>query len=152
MRRRRATELDGRALTRMLDRCSPATLRSRFHPAIDHAQATRWLSSALENPAARLWVVEDRAGRVVAVGEVARDKRTHEIALLVADAWQRTGVAMQLTSHIIADLRADGIETIRATTRVEGLPAVRRLARRLGIHVEKSTIIWGEAELHLALD
>ena len=131
---RRASGADARVVGQMLDHCSPAAIRSRFNTAgIDHADASRWFVDTLNNSRSRLWILEDVQRRAVAVGDATTDGARYEAALLVVDAWQRKGLGTRLLGQILTDLRSEGVTTVRVTTRIERLPVINHMKRRLGL-------------------
>ena len=86
----------------------------------------------------RLAVVAlDRVGdadRVVAVAELARDPGNPaiaEIALVVADAYQRAGIGSALSGYLVSAARRQGLAVLRATALAENV-AVRRMVARSG--------------------
>jgi GNAT superfamily N-acetyltransferase len=98
-----------------------------------------------------LWLLESGDGRVLAIAEAYRADRWHEVALLVVDGWQRKGLGTLLMSCVLADLHADGAETIKVTVSVEALPVVWGIRRRLGLSTEESVCTWGQAEVQLGI-
>ena len=73
------------------------------------------------------------ADRVIGVAEFVRDAANPaaaEIALVVADAYQRAGVGSALIAHLLAAARRRGISTLHATALAENT-AVRRMIARI---------------------
>jgi acetyltransferase len=72
--------------------------------------------------------------QVIAVAELARDPGSPavaEIALVVADAYQREGIGSALSTYLIAAARRQGLAALRATALAENA-AVRRMIARSG--------------------
>ena len=70
--------------------------------------------------------------RLVGIGEYAPDGRepgVAEVALVVADAWQRRGIGRALASALVEALGARGIATLQAVTLLENA-GIRRLFAR----------------------
>jgi GNAT superfamily N-acetyltransferase len=103
------------------------------HRGIDHADASRWFADTLPNWRSRLWILEDVQRGAVAVGDATSDGTLYEAALLVVDAWQRKGLGTRLLGQILIDLRGEAVTTVRVTTRIERLPVINHMKRRLGL-------------------
>lgn len=74
------------------------------------------------------------ADRVIGVAEFVRDAANPaaaEIALVVADAYQRAGIGSALIAHLMAAARRQGISTLHATALAENA-AVRRMVAHSG--------------------
>jgi acetyltransferase len=72
--------------------------------------------------------------RVIAVAELARDAGNldvAEIALVVADAYQREGIGSALCAYLVAAARRQGLATLRAMALTENV-AIRRMVARSG--------------------
>ena len=72
--------------------------------------------------------------QVIAVAELARDATTAavaEIALVVADAYQREGIGSALCAYLVAAARRQGLAALRALALAENT-AVRRMVARSG--------------------
>jgi len=72
--------------------------------------------------------------QVIAVAELARDASSPaaaEIALVVADAYQRQGIGSALISHLVTAARRHGISTLHATALADNV-GVRRMVARSG--------------------
>jgi GNAT superfamily N-acetyltransferase len=136
-----------RLVARLAARCSPTALSARFFRPVRHA-ADLGLVGLLLGPAdgdAFLAMDDDRPVGLLnlapgADGEV-------EIALLVADAWRRRGIARALLEHALADPRWAG-RNLYATVRPENT-AVLTLLRSLPREVR--LVDSGPGELYLEL-
>jgi GNAT superfamily N-acetyltransferase len=72
--------------------------------------------------------------QVIAVAELARDASSPaeaEIALVVADAYQREGIGSALIAHLMTAARRHGISTLHATALADNV-GVRRMVARSG--------------------
>ena len=72
--------------------------------------------------------------QVIAVAELARDAASSavaEIALVVADAYQREGIGSALCAYLVAAARRQGLATLRAMVLAENA-AIRRMVARSG--------------------
>jgi acetyltransferase len=72
--------------------------------------------------------------QAIGVAELARDTTSPavaEIALVVADAYQREGIGSALIAHLMTAARRHGISTLHATALAENV-AVRRMVARSG--------------------
>ena len=72
--------------------------------------------------------------QVIAVAELARDVASSavaEIALVVADAYQREGIGSALCAYLVAAARRQGLAALRAEALAENT-AVRRMVARSG--------------------
>jgi acetyltransferase len=72
--------------------------------------------------------------QLIGVGELARDASSPavaEIALVVADAYQRAGIGSALCDYLVAAARRQGLAALRAEALSENV-AVRRMVARSG--------------------
>ena len=72
--------------------------------------------------------------QVIAVAELARDADSPdvaEIALVVADAYQREGIGSALCAYLVAAARRQGLAALRAMALTENV-AIRRMVARSG--------------------
>jgi acetyltransferase len=72
--------------------------------------------------------------RIIGVAELARDPGSAsdaELALIVADAYQREGIGSALCSYLVAAARRRGLTGLRAMALAENT-AVRRMVARSG--------------------
>ena len=85
------------------------------------------------------------AGEPVGIARLVRDGTEAEVAIAVADEWQRRGVGTFLADRLAADARAAGIERLRATMHAENrasLALMWRMARGL-----RSRCVGGQLEV-----
>jgi GNAT superfamily N-acetyltransferase len=104
---------------------SPATLTSRF--MIGTRDLPRAYLAALRRRSQgdRRWPIEVAFadGELVAVGEGFVDAADAEIALFVADAWQRRGVGARLLASLLERLRSAGVTHVTAETTMSNTSA-----------------------------
>src|SRR5215471_7125753 len=123
---------DGESLRRFFYRLSPETVYRRFMSPIarpEQAGPERLLDVDHQDREALLGVVD---GEIVGVARYARWPGTDaaELAVVVADAWQRQGLATRLLTEL-ADLASDaGIGRFTLTMQADNGP-VLGLVRRL---------------------
>ena len=105
---RDSTSADADAVAAMHDRCSQATLFSRYH-AGTRSMPRRLLHRLLTPPRGRT-VVAVMGHQVVAVGQLigTNDPRVAEMSLLVEDEWQGRGIGQALLTHLVRTARGAG--------------------------------------------
>ena len=84
-------------------------------------------------------------GEPVGIARLVRDGAEAEVAIAVADEWQRRGVGTFLADRLAADARAAGIERLRATMHAENRASMAlmwRMARGL-----KTRCVAGQLEV-----
>ena len=128
---------DRDALLRFYDGLSPESRQARFHgaapqvgaPAVayfcgpDHAHREGLVAEAL-----------DEGGRTTIIGHICLEPLgpgTAEMAIAVADGWQRRGVGRALLAAAASWARAHGIETLSASM-LWGNASVLALVRSMG--------------------
>jgi GNAT superfamily N-acetyltransferase len=124
---------DRAAALALHNRCSPETLRDRYHGPV--ADADRYLGHLLDPRHGRTLAVEREPGRPVAIGHLLWDGPETEVALLVEDAWQRLGIGTLLLHRLVALARSYGRGTVYAVTRRSDRAVVPTM-RRLGLPLE----------------
>ena len=134
---------DEPAWLRLLQRCSPETLRARFGGAFklpNHATAARYCVIDYDR---ELALVAERqvAGQSELLG-VARlvadpQHQAAEFAILVEDAWQSLGVGGVLARHAVACAREWGVKELRGETAANNL-RMRGLFAELGFTEQTS--------------
>src|SRR5260221_3463071 len=117
---------DGQALRRLFFRLSPTTLYRRFHSPIvrpEQAHPERLLDVDHHDREAVVAVVD---GEIVGVARYARWKGTSraDLAVVVADDWQRQGLATRMLSALEVLARAAGIQSFTATVQGDNPPAL----------------------------
>ena len=123
---------DGELLRRFFYRLSPLTLYRRFHSPIARPEQTHPQFLMNVDHVDREAVVAVLDGEIVGV---ARYVRLHqgepaEVAVVVADVWQRQGIATRLMQALVDCARAAGVERFAMTMQADNA-AVLSLMRRL---------------------
>ncbi|CCB73110.1 MULTISPECIES: GNAT family N-acetyltransferase [Streptomycetaceae] len=139
---RRAGPADLAAARAMHDRCTPATLRGRYHGPVPDAE--RYLAHLLSPRHGRTLAVETASGRLVALGHLLWDGDETEVALLVEDDWQRRGIGGLLLRRLVALAEEAGCGAVYAVTRSSNtamVAAMRGLGLPLDYQVEDGTLV-----------
>jgi GNAT superfamily N-acetyltransferase len=99
---------DADAVSAMHDRCSPATLFSRYRLGVGHLP--RRLSGRLLTPPRGRTTVGVLGHQVIAVGQLINtdDPAVGEVSLLVEDDWQGKGIGTALLTHLVRRARGAG--------------------------------------------
>jgi ribosomal protein S18 acetylase RimI-like enzyme len=98
-----------------------------------------------------LVAIDETTGQIVGVGRYATGHgggTVADLALAVADAWQRRGIGQALAARLVERARANGITVLTGST-LSGNRAARALLDRLGFRV--SSVSSGVLEVELAL-
>jgi RimJ/RimL family protein N-acetyltransferase len=93
------------------------------------------------------------ARRLIAVGRFVRlhdDPEAAEVAIVVADDWQRRGLGTVLTEQLATEARRVGVRRFTATMAADNVPA-HRLMHKLTSHLERQSSGAGVEELVLQL-
>jgi GNAT superfamily N-acetyltransferase len=138
---------DGRALAEMALRCSPESLRHRFHAPVAHVDPDR-IVAMLRGADVAETVVADVDGAIVGIASLHRSgDRTGEIAVLVEDRWQAGGLGSRLIAHLLRRAAQRRITTIDADVQRDRGFLIDRLVRA----VEGSTVTFDgpTATVHL---
>jgi RimJ/RimL family protein N-acetyltransferase len=122
---------DGEALRRFFFRLSPATLYRRFHSPIvrpEQARPERLLDIDHHDREAVIAVVD---GEIVGVARYARWPGTDkaDLAVVVADEWQRQGLATRMLNGLADLAQCSGIEGFTASVQGDNQPALGLLRR-----------------------
>ncbi|WP_052390557.1 GNAT family N-acetyltransferase [Streptomyces sp. NRRL B-24484] len=139
---RRAEPGDRRAALEMHRRCSPDTLRKRYHGPVKDAD--RYLAHLLDPRHGQTLAVEDADGRIVALAHLMWDDDGAEVALLVEDDWQRQGLGVDLLRRMAALALEAGVATVYAVTHSSNtglISTMRRLSAPLDYQVEDGTLV-----------
>ncbi|MDH6117769.1 RimJ/RimL family protein N-acetyltransferase [Kitasatospora sp. GAS204A] len=139
---RRARSDDRAAALAMHRRCSPATLRRRYHGPV--ADADRYLGHLLDPRHGQTLTVETADGRLVALAHLMWDGDSAELAVLVEDAWQRRGLGLDLLRRMAALAAEAGVATVYAVTQAGNtalISAMRRLELPLDYQVTDGTLV-----------
>jgi RimJ/RimL family protein N-acetyltransferase len=136
------TRADRDGLAALFERLSP---ESRFHryfspkPALSRRELD-YLSEVGHVGHVAFAAVDRRDGSIVGVAryiEHGSAEPTAELAVEVADEFQRRGIGTALCERVIDGARSNGFTRLTATTLWENQPA-RGLMRRLGFHAVRS--------------
>jgi len=133
---------DADAFSDALERLSAETLYSRFFSAVRPTPALveRAVHTNAESERA-LAAIADKAGTATVVGGgrciSAKDGKTCEFALMVADGWRAAGLASGILRALISDARARGLKRMEGYVLREN-SSMLGLARRLGFAVGPS--------------
>ncbi|MFF7458104.1 GNAT family N-acetyltransferase [Kitasatospora sp. NPDC008115] len=139
---RRADAADKEAALAMHHRCSPDTLRKRYHGPV--RDADRYLDHLLDARHGQTLAVEAADGRIVALGHLMWDDEGAEVAVLVEDAWQRRGLGLDLMRRMSALALEAGVDTVYAVTQSSNsglIATMRRLAAPLDYQMEDGTLV-----------
>ncbi|MER7756282.1 GNAT family N-acetyltransferase [Kitasatospora sp. NPDC097643] len=139
---RTAGPADKAAALALHHRCSPASLRMRYHGPV--RDADRYLDHLLDARHGHSLAVTAADGRVLALGHLMWDDGEAELAVLVEDAWQRHGLGLALLRRLTAAARAAGVGTVYAVTQASNtglIAAMRRLAAPLEFRAEDGTLV-----------
>ncbi|WP_329561325.1 GNAT family N-acetyltransferase [Kitasatospora sp. NBC_01266] len=139
---RRAHPGDKAAALAMHRRCSPATLRRRYHGPV--ADADRYLGHLLDPRHGQTLTAQTADGRLVALAHLMWDDDSAELAVLVEDAWQRRGLGLDLLRRMAALAAEAGVATVYAVTQAGNtalVAAMRRLELPLDYQVADGTLV-----------
>jgi len=106
-------------------------------PRMAPEMVAREAARLMQRSAQQLTVVAsaevDGVEQVIGVAELARDAANPaaEIALVVADAYQRAGIGSALIVYLVAAARRQGLSALHATALAENM-GVRRMIARIG--------------------
>jgi GNAT superfamily N-acetyltransferase len=117
---RRPVPEDRQALNAMIGRCSPETIRQRFHGR-RNSFPEAYLTSALGGLDGHFALIAEVAGgSLVALAScVARADDAAEIAVLVEDSYQRQGIGSTMLRILIAHADHRDISNLQATVLAE---------------------------------
>ena len=122
---------DGPELRRFFYRLSADTLYRRFHSPITRPEQAhpRFLLDIDHHD--REAVVAAVGGEIVGVARYVRKPGTKsaEVAVVVADAWQRQGIATRMVTALAGFAVAAGVERFTMTMQADNTPVLRLLAR-----------------------
>ncbi|MFF6915048.1 GNAT family N-acetyltransferase [Streptomyces sp. NPDC012466] len=139
---RRADTRDLEAARAMHERCSPHTLKLRYHGPV--RDADRYLNHLLGPRHGRTLAVQTASGRIVGLGHLLWDGDETEVALLVEDAWQRRGIGAQLLGRLVGMAAEAGCSSVYAVTQASNtgmVAAMRGLGLPLDYQVEEGTLV-----------
>jgi GNAT superfamily N-acetyltransferase len=133
---------DARAVRALHRRCSPRTLASRYRgPA---GEAAGYLGHLLDPRHGRAVAVEGPSGELVGLGHLLWDGDEAEVALLVADAWQRRGVGSALLRRLLtmaAEARREVVYAVSQASNAGMIAAMRGTGLPLDHHLDQDTLV-----------
>ena len=102
---------DGDALTRLFYRLSPESVYRRFFSPLSRPDQLRASLARLDHHD-RAAVAAVEGGEIVGVAQYSRapGARHADLAIVVADGWQRQGLGMRLVAALAERAAAEGIE------------------------------------------
>ncbi|GAB2450517.1 GNAT family N-acetyltransferase [Streptomyces incanus] len=139
---RRADTGDLEAARAMHERCSPETLRLRYHGPV--GDVDRYLNHLLGPRFGRTLAVRTASGRIVGLGHLLWDGDETEVALLIEDAWQRRGIGGELLARLVAMAGEAGCAHVYAVTQASNtgmVAAMRGLELPLDYQIEEGTLV-----------
>ncbi|WP_407704182.1 GNAT family N-acetyltransferase [Streptomyces phyllanthi] len=139
---RRADTGDLDAARAMHARCTPRTLRMRYHGPLGDAH--RYLNHLLSPRFGRTLAVETPSGKIVGLGHLLWDGDETEVALLVEDAWQRRGIGGELLGRLVTMAVEAGCGNVYAVTQSSNtgmVAAMRGLGLPLDYQIEEGTLV-----------
>jgi GNAT superfamily N-acetyltransferase len=142
---------DAQALLRFHGELSAGSIRLRyFYPHAD-LSAEEVAHFTQVDGVARVALVVEQAGRLIAVGRYDRldDHKVAEVAFVVADAFQRHGLATMLLQHLAKAARSVGITRFTAEVLAENR-AMLSVFHDAGFPTESNTE-YGTVELTMVI-
>ncbi|MFD5658669.1 GNAT family N-acetyltransferase [Streptomyces hirsutus] len=139
---RRADTGDLEAARAMHERCSPETLRLRYHGPV--GDVDRYLNHLLSPRFGRTLAVRTASGRIVGLGHLLWDGDETEVALLIEDAWQRRGIGGELLARLVAMAGEADCAHVYAVTQASNtgmVAAMRGLELPLDYQIEEGTLV-----------
>jgi RimJ/RimL family protein N-acetyltransferase len=122
---------DGPELRRFFCRLSPETIYRRFHSPITRPEQAhpRFLLDIDHHDREAVVAVVD--GEIVGVARYVRSPGmgSAEVAVVVADAWQRQGIATRMITALAGLAAAAGIERFTMTMQADNRPVLRLMGR-----------------------
>src|SRR6202171_213092 len=127
----RLESTDGSQLRRFFFRLSPETLYRRFHSPItrpEQAQPDRLLDIDHHDREAVVAVLD---GEIIGVARYARRRGDDaaDVAVVVADDWQRQGLATRMLSALADLALAAGVQWFTITIQADNRPVLQLLRR-----------------------
>jgi GNAT superfamily N-acetyltransferase len=116
------------AITRLYLDLSPESFYRRFNTELPHAALVAQLASFSGGSACLVAAAPADPQQVVAEARyVPIAQGTAELALTVADSYQRTGLGRHLLDALVAHARAEGLERLQAVVLLANTPMLRLL-------------------------
>ncbi len=148
---RAASPTDLQAIERFIDGLSPRSRADRFFVPLREMPGV--MREAIRSgEATQQFVIATQGSEVVALGQYAIDREHSrcEVALVVADEWQRRGLGRQVLDWLLADAQHAGLREAVLET-LPGNRAMQILACRAGFdlsrHPEDSKLLFGQRTL-----
>lgn len=116
----------------MLARCSNRTLVRRFHGATDGAFHLHELARRSDHLTLGAW----NGSACVGLGTLVTEDPSHDLGVLVEDAWQGRGVGTSLLTRLVGLANAAGIDELHADVVAESAWVLRTLSRIGRVHAE----------------
>ena len=122
---------DGELLRRLFFRLSPETLYRRFHSPITRPEQAHPEFLLNVDHVDREAVVALAGGEIVGVARYARLRPDEpaEVALVVADAWQRQGIGTRMMRALTGCAREAGIERFAMSMQADNAPVLALMKR-----------------------
>jgi len=126
---------DGPALAAAVERLSARSRYRRFHtalPRLTHQMITYLTEIDHHDHEALVALAPGPSNTIVGVARFIRDPAqpdTAEVAVGVADSWQRRGLAMLLLHRLARRAREEGIDSLTGCILTENYPTISLLAR-----------------------
>ena len=131
---RRAVAADRDDLIRFVEELSPSSSQHRFLTGLGGRVPRALVEQLLSGGRGGGALVALVADRIVAHGLWARsagpDQPVAELALVVADAYQRQGIGSMLTDAMLVEMKCDGIERVQVVTGAGNRPVLGMLTKR----------------------
>ncbi|MGP4111843.1 GNAT family N-acetyltransferase [Streptomyces sp. 4N509B] len=149
IRLRDASPADLDAARALHQRCSPTSLNQRYVGG--HREADSYLGHLLHHRHGHTLAAHTPTGELVGLAHLlwdTADDDAAEIALLVADAWQRRGVGTALLAHLLRLADEAGFATLHALAHTPNPALARSLrsaARATGHRHTQPTAVDGDA-------
>ena len=122
---------DGSELRRFFYRLSPETIYRRFHSPISRPEQAhpRFLLDIDHRDREAVVAVVD--GEIIGVARYIRrpGSCSAEVAVVVADAWQRQGIATRLMASLSGFATNAGVERFSMTMQADNKPVLRLMGR-----------------------
>lgn len=125
---RALTAGDGQLLERFFHTLSPTTVYRRFMSPLPRPTVEMGVRLLAVNHFSSEALAAFDEGQIVGVARYARGPRgEHDLAVVVADAWQRRGVSRTLLSELGRVARLRGIRSFQGLLLAENRPAIEML-------------------------
>jgi ribosomal protein S18 acetylase RimI-like enzyme len=121
---------DGDALLRLFDRLSPDSVYRRYFSPVRRREQLRESVSRIDHHD-REAIAAVEAGEVVALAEYARapGSRLADLAIVVADSWQRQGLGTRLIAALAGRAAEEGLEGFSVDIQGDNFGALRLFKR-----------------------